>query len=244
MKFLQSIFIITAILSTSCATKQDSKTAEQTEPRVMATSAAEIKNETPPTNSPTRHNSKNIYKTYKIEFWDSINPQLYPQAKINRLAEHKQRGKSRDAFYAGRRFSTIIYNGKTSDSTVSDSSSAFLDFINQQEDNGDVAVTPFVVAGNYFQMLAEVAKNKNPETGNIDEKTLKKGIEATDGLKNYINASLQESSDIKLNVMLQKISQYADSVKNTYFFCTQQQDENRYQKFYELLQSIENDVFN
>ena len=243
MKISNYFFILFTIILTiaSCSTTPQ-KSAVPTEPRVMATASIQ-KLDTSEKNKLDNHSAKNIYKSYKMEFWDSINPRLYPRTNPVTHEQQPQRGKSRDAFSAGRRFSAIIYTLQNNDSATNDTSSAFLQLIAQDTKEHDVSVTPFVVAGNYFQMLTEVVQNKNPQTGRIDEKTLKKGIDAIDGLKNYINATLQESQDINLNVMLQKMSHYADSIKSTYHFCSQQQDPNNYQKLHQLLQSIETDIF-
>ena len=82
------------------------------------------------------------------------------------------------------------------------------------------------------------------ETQLPDEKTLATGIKKMDNLKEYLNNALMAEPEVKATMAIQRLEAAADSVKNTYFNCQSDYDENgpKYEKLITVIKSVEDVV--
>lgn len=160
------------------------------------------------------------YSKFNLDMLDSATAALYddvdtaatedvddePETAITESNKYQM------AFQAGVSFAKHIHKKHRSHDSIS-TIDRFSATILNNEQRGDASAAAIMMAGKYFKMLQICAER------NTDEKRLKQGIDGLDNLRSYINEALQTNKDVSTNLLLQKISEKAISIRNTYEKC-------------------------
>ena len=120
----------------------------------------------------------------------------------------------------------------------------FYDCVAQAENDNERGIAALMMSGYYFGSLSTVLEYVDSETQLPDEKTLATGIKKMDNLKEYLNEALTAEPEVKTTMAIQRLEAAADSVKNTYFNCQSDYDENgpKYEKLIAVIKSVEDVV--
>ena len=117
----------------------------------------------------------------------------------------------------------------------------FYDCVAQAENDDERGLAALMMSGYYFGSLCTVLEYIDSETQLPDEKTLAAGIRKMDNLKEYLNEALTAEKEVKTTMAIQRLEAAADSVKNAYYNCQADYDEegNKYDALLSTIKGIE-----
>jgi|GEM_PF-5875915 len=117
----------------------------------------------------------------------------------------------------------------------------FYDCVAQAENDDERGLAALMMSGYYFGSLCTVLEYIDIETKLPDEKTLAAGIKKMDNLKEYLNEALTAEKEVKTTMAIQRLEAAADSVKNAYYKCQADYDEdgNKYDALLSTIRGIE-----
>lgn len=161
------------------------------------------------------------YSKFNLDLLDSATADLYDDQDTSAAEDFAYEpepagadgNKYKTAFQTGVSFANHIHKRHHISDSLRSSLSHFSEMILNNEQKGDPSAAAIMMAGKYFKMLQICAER------NTDEKRLKQGIDGLDNLRSYINEALQSNKDVSTNLLLQKISEKALSIRNTYEKC-------------------------
>lgn len=132
--------------------------------------------------------------------------------------------------------------GKKSDTTSVEH--FFFDCVAQAENDEERGIAAIMMSGYYFGSLCTVLEYIDNETQLPDEKVLASGIKKMDNLKEYLNEALTAEKEVKTTMAIQRLEAAADSVKNAYFKCQADYDENgpKYDQLLSVVRAVEDVV--
>jgi hypothetical protein len=120
----------------------------------------------------------------------------------------------------------------------------FFDCVAQAENDEERGIAAIMMSGYYFGSLCTVLEYIDNETQLPDEKVLASGIKKMDNLKEYLNEALTAEKEVKTTMAIQRLEAAADSVKNAYFKCQADYDENgpKYDQLLSVVRAVEDVV--